>query len=147
MKTLLTSLVLLVITSAVQAQFPTAVNAAKSAVNGGQLLSQFTNALKPTSFTSGWTDAKDGIMGKAQKATKAIEIASTVSTVLGYIKPDMFKQGSTAAGLISTANKVKTMGEASGLLKSVEGSLKPEAFTSNWSTNRPAWLAALNQLK
>jgi hypothetical protein len=130
--------------SAVQAQLP---KLNTSAVNPGQLLTQFTNGIKPTSFTNAFAVAKDGILGKAQKAASAVEIASTVSSLVGFIKPDMFKQGSTAKSLMDMSGKVKNMTEAAGLLKSFEGGLKPEAFTSNWSTTRPGWLTALNQLK
>lgn len=132
----------------VNAQLPKVnKNVVASAVNPGQLLTQFTNALKPASFLSSFAGAKDGILGKAQKAASALEIANTVSSLVGYIKPDMFKQGSTAKSLIDMAGKAKTITDAAGLLKSFEGGLKPEAFTSNWSTARPGWLSALNQLK
>lgn len=130
--------------SAVHAQLP---KLNTGAVNPGQLLTQFTNALKPTSFTSAFAGAKDGILGKAQKAASAVDIANTVSSLVGFIKPDLFKQGSTAKSLMNMSGKVKTMTEAASLLKSFEGGLKPEAFTSNWSTVRPGWLTALNQLK
>jgi hypothetical protein len=59
----------------------------------------------------------------------------------------MFKQGSSAKSIMDMGSKVKTMTDAAGLLKSFEGGLKPEAFTSAWSTMRPGWLSALNQLK
>jgi len=130
--------------SAVHAQLPKLNN---TAVNPGQLLTQFTNAIKPSSFTNAFAAAKDGILGKAQKASNALDIANTVSSLLGFIKPDLFKTGSTAKSLMDMSNKVKTMTEATGLLRSFEGGLKPEAFTSNWSSMRPGWLTALNQLK
>jgi hypothetical protein len=150
MKSLLASLMLFIISCPlVQAQLPTTIDrkAMASAANPGQLLTQFTNALKPTSFLSSFAGAKTGILGKAQKATSAMDIASTVSSLAGYIKPDMFKQGTTAKSLMDMGGKVKTMTDAAGLLKSFEGGLKPEAFTSAWSNIRPGWLSALNQLK
>ncbi|OQP60682.1 hypothetical protein A3860_32295 [Niastella vici] len=149
MKRLLASIMLLIIScSLVHAQLPTLKKGAlATAANPGQLLTQFTNALKPTSFTSAWTGAKEGVMAKAQKAASAVEIASTVSTLVGYIKPDLFKQGSTAKSLLDMSNKVKNMSEATSLLKSFEGGLQPTAFTGNWSSMRTGWLSALNQLK
>lgn len=149
MKRLPASIMLLFIScSLVQAQLPQLKKGALStAANPGQLLTQFINALKPTSFTSAWTGAKDGVLGKAQKAANAVEIASTVSSLVGFIKPDLFKQGSTAKSLLDMSNKVKTMGEATSLLKSFEGGLQPAAFTGNWSSMRTGWLSALNQLK
>jgi hypothetical protein len=152
MKKMLASFLLpVLLCTYVNAQLPKvnkgAVSSAVSAVNPGQLLTQFTSALKPTSFLSSFAGAKDGILGKAQKAASALEIANTVSSLVGYIKPDMFKQGSTAKSLMDMTGKVKTMTDAAGLLKSFEGGLKPEAFTSNWASARPGWLSALNQLK
>lgn len=149
MKMLFAFFVLSIITgSALHAQLPNVNKSAlASAVNPGQLLTQFTNALRPTSFTSAFAGAKDGILGKAQKASSALDIANTVSSLAGFIKPDLFKQGSTARSIMDLAGKAKTMTDAAGLLKSFEGGLKPEAFTSNWSSARPGWLAALNQLK
>ena len=88
------------------------------------------------------------MMGKAQKVSDAVSMASTVASLAGFIKPNLFKEGSSAAGILQTANKVKTMTDAAGLLKSFEGGLKPEAFTSAWSGGeRSSWLSALNLLK
>jgi hypothetical protein len=148
MKIMFTGLVLLIVGGSMQAQLPKLNTSTATAVaNPGQILTQLTNAIKPTSFTSGWAGAKDGILGKAQKVSSAIDMANTVSTLVSFIKPDMFKQGSTAKSLMDMSGKVKTMTDAAGLLKSFEGGLKPEALTSNWSTVRPGWLNALNQLK
>ena len=149
MKKMLASFLLpVLLCTYVHAQLPKVNKSAiTSAVNPGQLLTQFTSALKPTSFLSSFAGAKDGILGKAQKAASALEIANTVSSLVGFIKPDMFKQGSTAKSLMDMAGKAKTMTDAAGLLKSFEGGLKPEAFTSSWATSKPGWLSALNQLK
>jgi hypothetical protein len=150
MKNLLVSLVLFIVACPLlQAQIPTTINkkAIAAGANPGQLLTQFTNALKPTSFLSSFAGAKTGILGKAQKAGSALDIANVVSSLAGYAKPGMFKQGTTAKSLMNMGSKVKTMTDAAGLLKSFEGGLKPEAFTSAWSNMRPGWLSALNQLK
>lgn len=150
MKNLLTSLALFMITcSLCEAQLPTPINknAINTTANAGQLLTQFTNALKPTSFLSSFAGAKTGILGKAQKASSALDIANTVSSLACYIKPDMFKQGTSAKSLMDMGTRVKTMTDAAGLLKSFEGGLKPEAFASGWSSIRPGWLSALGKLK
>jgi hypothetical protein len=39
------------------------------------------------------------------------------------------------------------MAQATGVLKNLEGGLKPEAFLSGWSTKRTGWLSALNLIK
>jgi len=118
-----------------------------SAANISGLITQLTSAIKPSSFTDSWAEGKDGVMGKAQSASDAAGIASTVSSLAGFIKPSLFKPGSTAASIASAAGKVTTMAQATGLLKSFEGGLKPEAFTSGWSGQRSGWLSALNLLK
>ncbi len=144
MKNMLVSLALIVMSChLVQAQLPKVGGIA----NAGQLVTQLINAIKPTSFTSAFTGAKDGILGQASKISSAASLASTVSSLVGYIKPEMFKTGSTAKSLLDMSSKVKTMTDATGLLKDFEGGLKPEALTSNWSASRTGWLTALNQLK
>jgi len=143
MKRMLVSLVLLSISHFVQAQLPKLGTVA----NAGQLVTQLVNAIKPTSFTSAFAGAKQGILGKAQKISSAADLAGTVSSLVGYIKPDMFKTGGTAKSLLDMSSKVKTMAEGASLLKSFEGGLKPEALTGSWSSMRTGWLSALNQIK
>lgn len=118
-----------------------------SVANAGKLISQFTDALKPASFTDAWSADKAGFLGKASKVTSAVSMASTISTLAGYIKPSMFKTGSSASGIMGLANKAKTLADATSVLKSLEGGLKPEAFLGSWSGQRPAWLSALSLLK
>ena len=118
-----------------------------SAANISGLITQLTSAINPSSFTDSWAENKEGVMGKAQSASNPGGIASTISSLAGFIKPSLFKPGTTAASIASTAGKVTTMAQATGLLKAFEGGLKPEAFTSGWSGQRSGWLSALNLLK
>ena len=143
MKRMLVSLVLLSISHLIQAQIPKLGGVA----NAGQLVTQLVNAIKPASFTSAFAGAKGGILDKAKNIASASDMASTVSSLVGYIKPDMFKTGSTAKSLLDMGSKAKTMAEGASLLKSFEGGLKPDALTSNWSSTRTGWLSALNQIK
>jgi hypothetical protein len=39
------------------------------------------------------------------------------------------------------------MSDATGLLKNLEGNLKPEAMTADWAGKRSGWLTALDLLK
>jgi hypothetical protein len=140
---MLVSLALIAVSHFVQAQIPKLGGVA----NAGQLVTQLINAIKPTSFTSAFAGAKEGILGKAKNIASAADMASTVSSLVGYIKPDMFKTGSTAQSLLDMGTKAKTMADGASLLKSFEGGLKPEALTSSWSNTRTGWLSALNQIK
>jgi len=143
MKRMLVSLALLSVCHFAQAQIPRLGGVA----NAGQLVTQLINAIKPSSFTSAFAGARSGILDQASKIASAAGMASTVSTLVGYIKPDMFKTSGTAKSLLDMGARVKTMAEGASLLRSFEGGLKPEATTSSWSATRTGWLSALNQIK
>ena len=113
----------------------------------GNLLSQFTNAIKPTSFLSSWTGEKGNFLSTAGKVKDAVGVGKSIASLAGSIKPDMFKKGFNVQNLINTANTVKTMSQAASLLKNFEGGLKPEAFVSGWAGKRTGWLNALNLIK
>ena len=116
--------------------------------NIGSLLTQFAGALKPTSFLGSWAGGgKTDWLSAASKVTDAVGLGKSISSLAGFIKPDMFKSGFDVASLVKTANTVKTLSSATGLLKNLEGGLKPEALVSGWASKRPAWLSALNLIK
>jgi|GEM_PF-551102 len=116
--------------------------------NAGSLLKQFAGALKPASFLSSWASGgKTDWLSTAGKVTDAVNMASSISSLTSFIKPDMFKQGFNVGTITQAAGAVKTYSDASGLLKSLEGGLKPAAFLSSWATKRPGFMSALNLLK
>ncbi|HEX9514498.1 MAG TPA: hypothetical protein VF939_28590 [Puia sp.] len=132
-----------------QAQLKDALSkAGVSTPNAGSLLTQFAGAIKPTSFLSGWASGgKTKWLSAAGKVSDAVSMAKSVSSLSGFIKPDMFKQGFNTASLVQAANAAKTYSDASGVLKNLEGGLKPEALTSSWASKRTGWLNALSLLK
>ena len=115
--------------------------------NAGKLLSQLANAIKPSSFTDAFSGEKSNWLASAAKVADPKGIAGSVSSLAGFIKPGLFKQGLNAQSIVKTAGTVKTVAEASGLLKKFEGALKPEAFTSGWASQKTGWLSALSLLK
>lgn len=123
------------------------LNTAKTKASPGKLLTQFANALKPASMLNSFAGEKSGWLAKAGKIANAVEMASSISSLAGFIKPDMFKSGFNVNSLLQTANTVKTMTDAAGLLKNLEGGLKPEAFLSGWTKQKAGWTSALNLLK
>ena len=139
--TLFSFLLLLGIAADAQVKLP------KNSVNAGKLITQFTNALKPSSFTDAFKSGKGDFVSKAQKVSSAVSMAQTISSLAGFVKPGLFKEGSSAQSIMAAANSVKTMTDAAGLLKTFEGGLKPEAFLSSWTGQRSGWLKALNLLK
>lgn len=128
----------------VQAQVPS-LNTGK--LNAGSLLTQLSSAIKPTSFLSSWASGKAGWLGQAGKIASATGLANSVSSLAGFIKPSMFKNGFSLDNLTKAASAAKTMSDATGLLKTLEGGLKPEALTSDWAGKRTGWLSALSALK
>jgi len=137
----------LCLTAAVsQAQLPGIGGGSKP--NAGSLLSQFAGALKPTSLLSSWASGgKTSWLSTASKVTDAIGMAKSISSLTSFIKPDMFKQGFNVSSVTQAASAVKTYSDASSVLKSLEGGLKPAAFLSSWATKRPGFMSALNLLK
>ncbi len=115
--------------------------------NLGNLVKQFTGAIKPSSFLDTWTTGKAGFLGGLGKITNAAGLAKSVSSLAGFIKPAMFKDGFNLKSLQDAAGAAKTMTDATGLLKNLEGGMKPEAMTDDWSGKRNNWLSAVNLLK
>ena len=111
------------------------------------LLGQLTNAINPSAFTDAFAGSKSGFLNGLSNVTNASGIASTISSLAGFIKPEMFKTGITPQTIADGAGKVASMAEATGLLKNFEGSLKPEAFVGDWASKRSGWLNALDMLK
>ncbi|MBS1660792.1 MAG: hypothetical protein JST68_07050 [Bacteroidetes bacterium] len=133
-----------------QAQLKDALTKASSAgaPNAGNLLSQFAGALKPTSFLPSWgSGGKTDWLSAAGKVSNAVSMAKSVSSLTSFIKPDMFKSGFNVGSITQAASAAKTYSDASNVLKSLEGGLKPEAFLSSWASKRSGWLSALSMLK
>ena len=135
---------LLINSNNLSAQVPTTK---APSVNAGSLLTQFTNAIKPSSFTDSWGKEKTNWLGTAGKVNDAAGLAGSIGSLAGFIKPGLFKGGFDVQSLIKSASSIKTMAESAGLLKKLEGGLKPEAMVSGWAGKRAGWLSALNLLK
>jgi hypothetical protein len=131
-----------------QAQLKDVVSKAGGSSSPSSLLTQFAGALKPGSFLSSWaTGGKTNWLSAAGKVSDAIGMAKSVSSLTSFIKPSMLKQGFNASSITQAAGTANTYADAGGLLKSLEGGLKPEAFLSSWASKRPAFDKALSMLK
>ena len=113
----------------------------------GSLVKQFTKAIKPSSFIDAWGKEKNNWLGVAKKVKDPAALASSIGSLAGFIKPGLFKGGFDVQNLISSASSIKTMAESTGLLKSLEGGLKPEAMEDSWAGKRAGWLSALDLIK
>lgn len=130
------------------AQVPKELPTSKSAtVNAGSLLTQFMNGIKPSSFTDEWKTGKSNWLSSVGKIASAPGMIENITSLTKFIKPSMFKNGFNVQSLLQTATTAKSMADATGLLKNLEGGLKPEAMTSNWAGKKAGWLNALNLLK
>ena len=118
-----------------------------ASVNIGSLVKQFTKAIKPSSFIDSWGKEKNNWLGAAKKVKDPAALASSIGSLAGFIKPGLFKGGFDVQNLISSASSIKTMAESTGLLKSLEGGLKPEAMEDSWAGKRAGWLSALDLIK
>lgn len=148
MKHVITSLMLFCVLSVLHANAQLPVKVPTGNKGGiGNLLSQFTNAIQPSSFTPAWNGSKGNFLSSLSSVKDAAGAGRSIAQLAGFIKPDLFKQGFNVQNLIQTANTVKTLSSAAGLLKSFEGGLKPAAFTNGWSQKRTGWLNALNLIK
>src|SRR5258708_35879154 len=77
--------------------------------NPGSLLTQFAGALKPTSFLPSWgSGGKTDWLGAAGKGSNADSMSKIVSTLAGFSKPAMFKQGFNACSMPQSAITGKT---------------------------------------
>ena len=134
---------LLVIGFQSQAQLP--VSVAKP--DASALLKQLVGGIKPSSFISSFAGEKENWLSKVAKTASVPELAKNIASLGSFIKPSLFKEAFSLKNLEKTAATDKTMADASGLLKSLEGGLKPEALTSDWASIRPGWIKALGLLK
>ncbi|HWK06171.1 MAG TPA: hypothetical protein VNS58_21165 [Puia sp.] len=132
-----------------QAQLKDALSKAGAGTpNAGSLLKQFGGAIKPTSFLPSWASGgKTNWLSAAGKVSDAASMAKSVFSLAGFVKPGMLKQGFNAGSLGQAASTAKTYSDASGLLKNLEGGLKPEAMVSSWAGKRTGWSNALSLLK
>ncbi len=130
------------------AQLPGEVTSAKTGtINAGSLLTQLMNAIKPSSFTDQWQNEKSNWLSSVAKIAGAPGMIENVSSLATFIKPSMFRDGFNLQNFLETASKATSIADATGLMKNLEGGLKPEAMVSDWGNKKNGWLNALNLLK
>jgi hypothetical protein len=131
----------LTITSA-QAQTPPTTT-----TEAGRLILQFSNAIRPTSYTDHWLLKTSSWKSTAAKTNSGIALAKNASFLANYIKPGMFKTSFDLKNFNKTANSAKTYPDAYKVLQTLEDGLKPEALGAYWRNQRGHWLHDLSVLK
>lgn len=141
MKTLFVLFAMILAGSTAYAQLP-------SMGGGGDLLGKFTKqALSDDAMKPEFKDMKKGFLKDAKKLTDAASIGQHISKLTGFIKPGMFKEGVDINQLMDAANSVKSIAEATGVMKKLQDSLLPKAFKGNWAGKKEdAFNAALDAL-
>ena len=127
----------------IHAQVPTVSNN----LNAGKLLVELINNIKPASMISSFAGKKSSLIANATKAVSGPALAKTISSLAGYIKPGMFKQGFNLKSLQQAASTAKSFTDAAGLMKNLEGGIKQEGMTDGWADKRAGWLSNLDLLK
>ena len=118
------------------------------APNPGNLLKEFAGQLKPGAMLSSWASgAKAKWLSTVSKVKDAAGMAKGISSLTSFIKPESFLKGFDPASITQGAGAVKSLSDAGGLLKNLEGGLKPESFLSSWAAKKPTFNSALDMLK
>lgn len=126
----------------IQAQNPPATT-----TEAGRLIIQFSQAIRPNSFTDHWLLKTSSWTSTAAKTPNGTALAKNALFLANYIKPTMFKNTFNLKSFNKTANSAKTYAEAYKVLQSLEDGLKREALVSHWSNQRGHWLHDLSVLK
>ena len=141
MKNLLLILCLAMTATVASAQLP-------SMGGAGDLLGKFTkDALSDDAMKPEFKDMKKGFLKDAKKMTDMASIGGHVNKLIGFIKPGMFKEGVNVDDLMGAANSVKSIADATGIMKKLQDSLLPKAFKSKWpGKKQDAFNTALDAL-
>ncbi len=141
MKNLILLCTMLIMGTVASAQLP-------SMGGAGDLLGKFANdALDDDAMKPEFKDMKKGFIKDAKKMTDAASIGAHVNKLMGFIKPGMFKEGVDVNQLMDAANSVKSIAEATGIMKKLQDSLLPKAFKGSWAGKKQnAFNTALDAL-
>lgn len=120
---------------------------ATTTTEAGRLILQFSDAIRPNSFTDHWLLKTSSWKSSAAKTNSGIALAKNASFLANYIKPGMFKSTFDLKNFNKVANSAKTYTDAYKVLQTLEEGLKREALTNVWSNQRGHWLHDLSVLK
>lgn len=134
---------MLIFQNAAQAQLPSV----PGNMNAGKLLVELINNIKPASMISSFAGKKSELISSAAKAVTGPALAKNISSLAGFIKPELFKKGFNLKSLQDAARTAKSISDATGLMKNLEGAIKPEGMVDGWDAKRTKWSNNLDLLK
>ena len=101
--------------------------------NAGDLLSKFTKeALSDDALTDDFLDGKKDFIKKAKGTADLAALGGHLQSLIGGIKPGMFKDGVDVGQLTSMAGSLKSIADATGLMKKLQSGLVEKAFKKGW---------------
>jgi hypothetical protein len=127
------------------AQLPKSLGSAGGA-DIGSLVGQFADdAISPDALDSDFD--LGGFAKKAKGISDVASIGKHVNKLIGHVKPGMFKDGVDPAKLMDMGNSVKSIADASGLMKKLNNGLVSKAFKGGWGQKSSLFNSALDALK
>lgn len=96
---------------------------------------------------SSFAGKKGELISNAAKAVTGPALAKNISLLAGYIKPGLLKNGFNLKSLQQSATTAKSITDAVGLMKNLEGGIKPEGMVDSWDAKRTNWSSSLDQVK
>ena len=115
-----------------------------SAETAGAKIVELVNAMRPASFTPAFKKDKPTFITAAAASNDAGTMAKYVSRLVGYIKPEKFRNGVSGETLTKNSAAVTTLAQAKVMLLNVESGLQPKAMNDIWQLQRGQWI---NDLK
>ena len=134
---------MLILQNIAQAQLPSV----PGNMNAGKLLVELINNIKPSSMISSFAGKKGELISNAAKAVTGPALAKNISLLAGFIKPGLLKNGFNLKSLQQSATTAKSITDAVGLMKNLEGGIKPEGMVDSWDAKRTNWSSSLDQVK
>lgn len=143
MKASLFTVIVLFLSFTANGQIPGATNM-PGADPGGVLETFVSDGLSPDAMTEGFN--AESFLKDAGSIADAASLGKHVNKLIGFIKPGMFKEGVDVNELMDVANSAKSLADAAGVLRRLEGGLLPKALKSDWAGKSTAWHQALDLL-
>jgi len=102
-------------------------------MNVGDLLGKFTKeAVSDDALTDDFLGGKKDFIKQAKGTTDLAAVGGHLQSLIGGIKPGMFKDGVDVGQLTSMAGSLKSIADATGLMKKLQNGLVEKAFKKGW---------------
>jgi hypothetical protein len=90
-------------------------------------------AFDDDALTDDFLDGKKDFIKKAKGTADLAALGGHLQSLIGGIKPGMFKEGVDVGQLTSMAGSLKSIADATGLMSKLQNGLLEKAFKKGWS--------------